>query len=233
MSVAFKYRETAADDLPPSISDDEGKAGSAVSPARFDVCPTWLELAARYLSDARAAQATRITGWSHADDIARADALEWEFEASLQAIVACGIAVEAFSAAVRSKIQLPQSLVDQWRENSTPRYIQIAEILRRALSLSAKGASGVRQCVGEILRFRDLAVDPSQKSGSHVFHPELRVGVEWRFAYFRYENASMIVQATTRLIAELVTNGNANDVEVQQYVDALRPKVEPLLNLPH
>ncbi len=230
MSVAFKYREIAADDLSPSISSDESTAG-VVAPARFDVCPTWLELATRYLSDARAAQATRVTGWSRADEIERADVLEWEFEASVQAIVASGIAVQAFSASVQSKVQVPQSLCDQWRENSTPRYIQIAEVLRRALSLNSKGASGVRQCVGEILRFHDLAIDPSQKSGAHVFHPELRVGVEWRFAYFRYENALLIVQATLRLIAELVAHGKANDAEVQHYVDGLRPKVEPLLNL--
>lgn len=233
MSVAFKYREIAADDLSPPIGSDESTAGSADSPPRFDVCPTWLEVATRYLSDARAAQGTRVTGWSRADEIGRADVLEWEFETSLQAIVASGIAVGAFSAAIQSKVQLPQSLLDQWRENSTPRYIQIAEVLRRALSLSSNGASRVRECIGEILRFHDLAIDPSRKSGAHVFHPELRVGVEWRFAYFRYENALLIVQATLRLIAELVAHGKANDAEVQEYLDALRPKVEPLLILLH
>jgi hypothetical protein len=233
MSVAFKYREIAVDDQPPSIPSDESTADRVVSHARFDICPTWLELATRYLSDARAAQATRVTGWSRSDEIARADALEWEFEASVQAIVASGIAMEAFSAAVQSKVQLPQSLRDQWRDNSTPRYIQIAEVLRRALSLSSKGASGVRQCVGEILRFHDLAIDPSHKSGAHVFHPELRAGVEWRFAYFRYENALLIVQATLRLLSELIAHGKANDAEVQQYVDALRPKLEPMLYLLH
>ena len=89
---------------------------------------------------------------------------------------------------------------------------------------------GIRQCIGEILRFRDLAVDPSQKGDGLVFHPELGTGVEWRFAYFRYENALSIAQATLWLTWKLVASGNVNDAGVQEYVDALRPRVEPLRN---
>jgi hypothetical protein len=59
-------------------------------------------------------------------------------------------------------------------------------------------------------------------------HPELRVGVEWRFAYFRCENALRIVRATLRLIWELVASGKPKEVDVQKYIDALRPKIELL-----
>jgi hypothetical protein len=148
----------------------------------------------------------------------------------LQAIVSCGIAVQAFGAAIQSKVQLPQSITDEWQKQGTPQYIQIAEVLRRAFDLDARNASGVRQCLGEILRFHDLAIDPSQKSGTAVFHPGLATAVEWRFAYFRYENALLIVRATLRLIWELLTFGKPYEVDVQKYVDGLRPKVEPLQN---
>jgi hypothetical protein len=228
MSVAFNYREAAQDDFLPSTRDDEGSASRTLGDARFDVCPTWLELAARHLSDARAAQHTRVTGSDCGNETAIAGAFEWEFEASLQAIVAYGIAVDAFAAAVQSRIQLPQSLSDEWRRDNTPRYVQISEVLRRAFSLSAGNAAGVRQCVGEILRFHDLAIDPSQKRNARIFHPEHRAAVEWRFAYFRYENALLIAQSTMRLIWELVACAKSNDAEVQNYADALRVKVEPL-----
>ena len=230
MSVAFNFRAIEADDPLPAIGNNERPTNRVSSAPRFDVCPTWLELATRHLSDARAAQGARLADWKRADKIPDAGALEWEFESSLQAIVACGIAVHAFSSAVQSKVQLPQSLCDEWRRNSTPCYMQISEVLRRAFSLTSKNASGVRQCVGEILRFHDLAIDPSQKTDATVFHPELRCAVEWRFAYFRYENALQIVKATLRLLGELVAFCKPNDVEVEQYVDALRSKIDELQN---
>src|SRR5271170_6824800 len=93
--------------------------GEAAMPAteptsyvHFDVCPTWLELAIRHLSDAQVAQAARVEAWKGADENARAGALQWEFEASLQAIVAAATAIDALYAAVRPKVKLPQLLVD-------------------------------------------------------------------------------------------------------------------------
>jgi len=212
------------------IGSDETSTSSVASAARFDVCPTWLDLAIRHLSDAGAAQVSRVAEYRGADGIAQIEMLQWEFEASLQAIVCCGIAVQAFGAVIQSKIQLPQSITDEWQRQGTPQHIQISEVLRRAFDLDAKNASGVRQCLGEILRFHDLAIDPSQKSGTTVFHPGLSTAVEWRFAYFRFENASLIVRATLRLIWELVALGKPSEENVQKYVDGLRPKVEPLQN---
>ena len=233
MSSVANYREIAAAmsgvDPFDSIGSNQ-ELPSSVSPAPFDACSVWLELATRHLSDARVAQGARVSAWKRADERAKSGALEWEFEASLQAIGASGIAVDAFGAAVQSKVQLPQSLCDEWRVNSIPRFVQISEVIGKAFSLNAKNVGGVCQCLNEILRFRDLTLDPSQKSDTRVFHPELRADVEWRFAYFRYENALLIVQATLRLIWELVACGKSNDVDVQKYIDALRSRVEPLRN---
>jgi len=125
-------------------------------------------------------------------------------------------------------VHLPQSLIDEWRDNHTPRYIQIAEVLRRAFSLEPKEVSRLRQNLGEIFRFRDLAIDPSGKINAPILHPELRVGVEWRFAYFRGENALRIVRATLRIIWELVASGKPKDADVQKYIDALRSRIERL-----
>src|SRR5271170_2451843 len=156
--------------------------GEAAMPAteptsyvHFDVCPTWLELAIRHLSDAQVAQVARAEAWKGADENAKAGALQWEFEASMQAIVAAGIAIDAMSAAVRPKVALPPLLVQKWREKQTPLYIQSAEVLRRALSLRPRAASALRQNLGEIARFRNLAIDPSGTTDAPVLHPELRV----------------------------------------------------------
>jgi hypothetical protein len=210
--------------------DAEPVSSPTSSHVHFDVCPTWLELAIRHLSDAQVAQGARIETWRDADENSKTGALKWEFEASIQAIMASGIAVDAFYAVVQTRVHLPQSLTDEWRDKRTPRYIQISEVLRRAFSLEPKNVSSLRQTLAEIFRFRDLAVDPSGKMDAQILHPELGVGVEWRFAYFRYQNALLIVKATLRLIAELAAAGKPKDADLQKYLDALRSSVEPLQN---
>lgn len=86
------------------------------------------------------------------------------------------------------------------------------------------------QNLGEIFRFRDLAIDPSGKSDAPILHPGLGVGVEWRFAYFRCANALLIVKVTLRLVWELVASDKPKDAGVQQYIGALRPRIESLQN---
>jgi hypothetical protein len=232
MSSAFVPRATPvaspADGLVISIGENRKPTSSLPLQVRFDVCPIWLELAVRHLSDAQVAQVARVAAWKGADETSKAGALEWEFEASIQAIMASAIAVDAFCAAVQTKVHLPQSLIDEWRDNHTPRYIQISEVLRRAFSLEPKNVTSLRQNLGEIFRFRDLAIDSSGKSDTPILHPELRVGVEWRFAYFRCENALRIVKATLRIIWDLVASDKPKDADVQKYIDALRPRVERL-----
>jgi hypothetical protein len=207
--------------------DAQPVTGSA-SGARFDVCPVWLDFAIRHLSDAQVARDARIGAWRESDEHSRTAALEWEFEASLQAIMASAIAVDAFYAAVQTRVPLPQSLIDEWRDKKAPRHVRISDVFGDALSLDPKSVSGLREALAEIFRFRDLAVDPSGKMGAEVLHPELGVGVEWRFAYFRHQNALVIVTATVRLIAELAASGHPKDPDLRKYIDALRSKVEPL-----
>ena len=86
----------------------------------------------------------------------------------------------------------------------------------------------MRQNLGEIFRFRDLAIDSFGKSDAPILHPGLGVGVEWRFAYFRCANALLIVKVTLRLIWELVASDKPKDADVQQYIDVLRSRIEAL-----
>jgi len=222
--------DTPAGVLLVAIGQDAAPASVPTSHVHFDVCATWLELAIRHLSDAQVAQGARIETWKDADEHSKTGALEWEFGASIQAIMASSIAVDALYAVVQTRVHLPQSLIDEWRDKRTPRHLQISEVLGRAFSLEPKNVSSLGQALAEIFRFRDLAVDPSAKTDAQILHPELGVGVEWRFAYFRCENALLIVKATLRLIAELAIAGKPKDADLQQYLDALRSSVELLKN---
>ena len=212
------------------LGEHSKSSGNRPLHGSFDVCPTWLEFALRHLSDAQVAQGARVAAWRAADDNSKAGALEWEFEASMQAIMASAIAVDAFCAAVQSRLPLPQSLVEHWRDKRTPRHTQISEVLRIAFSLTATEEGNLQRNLGEIFRFRDLAVDPSDKSDTPILHPGLQVGVAWRFAYFQCENALLIVKVTLRLIWQLVASGKPKMADVQMYIDALRPKLERLRN---
>ena len=232
MNAVPMYREIADDpalDLPISQEELAGQPVDLTDHVRFDVCPTWLELAIRHFSDTQVAQAARIAAWRGTDENSKSGALEWEFETSLQSIMACSIAVDAFCAAVQSRVHLPPSVLDQSRERRLPRFAEISEIFRFAFSLTAKEAGTLRQNLGEIFRFRDLAVDASSKNGAPILHPELHVGGEWRFAYFRCENTALIVRATLQLIRGFVVSDKPKDADVQKYLDGLKPRLERLL----
>src|SRR4051812_38757145 len=90
----------------------------------------------------------------------KAATLEQEFEASMQAIMAAAIAVDAFYAIIQNHLQLPSSLIAVWKSKRTPRYAQITELLRRAFLLEAKKASVLRRIFYPL---RDLPVHPSGK----------------------------------------------------------------------
>jgi hypothetical protein len=232
MSNASNPQKVTATNAPggpiANMVNDEEPTGGRTSNARFDVCPTWLELAIRHLSDAQVARGARVGTWSAADEHAKTGVLKWEFEASIQAITASAIALDAFCAAVQARIVVPEGLVTEWQEQRTPRQIQISEILRRAFSLEPKHVSSVRRGLEEIFRFRDLAIDPSGKMNTMILHPELGVGVEWRYAYFRYQNAQLIVNATVRLISELLAWCKPEDADLREYVDSLRANLDVL-----
>jgi hypothetical protein len=213
-----------------SLSETPTPSTDLTGRVHFDACPTWLELAIHHLSDAQAAQAARVAAWKGADENSKAGALEWEFEASMQSIMASSIALDAFCAVIQTKVQLPQSVIDQWREKRLPRYAEISEILGIAFSLTETEANKLRQNLGEIFRFRDLAIDTSSKSDAGILHPEVRVDGQWRFAYFRSENALLIVRATFQVIRELFVSGKPANADVQKYVDVLRSRLEQLQN---
>jgi len=188
---------------------------------RFDVCPTWIELALNHTRNSIAAREHRERVWRGSDEDAKAAALEREFEHSMQAIMASAIAIDAFYSVLAQHVIVPNSLIKKWRTNRTARYSQISEVIRRAFSLKPAEVKSLRANLKEIYRIRDMAVHPSGKVEAATYHPELDVGVEWRFAYFRSSNAELVSDAATSIVWELCKKGKPKDADIQEYVSNL------------
>lgn len=195
---------------------------------RFDVCPTWLEIANRHSKEANERKLARVTAWNSTDEAAKVETLEREFEASMQAIMAAAISLDSFYANLRDTVNISNDDIAKWRTNNTARYKQITEILRRAFTLNNRDSVNLRKALREIFRFRDLAVHPSGDTTVPIIHDELQVGVEWRFAYFRAGNAEALVNIANQIIRELVEKGKPANSEVEKYANSLRERLSPL-----
>jgi hypothetical protein len=199
----------------------------------FDVCPTWCELAMSHLEAAKARRADRIAAWQRNEEDphvgeTKALTLEREFEASMQAIMAAAISLDAFYESLRDRIAIPAALTDQWRQNRTARYAQVTEVFRKAFRLKPRGTKQLREHLKRIYRLRDLAVHPSGKIQAPIEHPELNVGVEWRFFYFRAEHAQHVVDAATAIVWDLANQGKPANEKITQYVKGLRSRLNVL-----
>lgn len=211
-----------------SIAEDGTPSGSLTIHVHFDVCPTWIELALQHLTVAKGREAERKAAWAGADEDQKAASLEREFEASMQAIMASAVAIDAFYAVLRKKAEVSEDLVATWRKNRTARPVQVAEVIRIAFGLGDVRSSALRKNLQEIYRLRDLAVHPSGDIEAPIQHPELDVGVEWRFAYFRYANAELVVNTTLRMLSEIVAGGAPKNGDVRTYADVLRGRLEQI-----
>ncbi|WP_157469781.1 hypothetical protein [Desulfobulbus elongatus] len=211
-----------------SLGSDGNLASSLTIHVRFDVCPTWCKLAIHHLADAEACRLDRVAAWDKTNEDQKGVSLEREFEASMQAIMAAAIALDAFYSMIQGHVQLPPTLIQKWRTKRTSRYSQVTEVLRRGFHLKPNGTANLRQNLKEIYRLRDMAVHPSGKIKAPLLHPEIQVGVEWRFAYFRAQNAEKVVNATTGMLWDLAHNGKPTDSKIMEYMNTLRPRLVEL-----
>jgi hypothetical protein len=207
--------------------------GNLTLHVRFDVCATWSELALRHLEDAKVKRVARQAAWAGSNAEHKAATLEREFEVSMQAIMAAAIAIDAFYSIIQTHVELPPSLIAQWRTKRTSRSSQVTEVLRRAFQLKPRGTAALRQNLREIYRLRDLAVHPSGKIEAPILHPEINVGVEWRFAYFRAHNAELIVNAATWILWDLAHSGQPKDSKIAEYMAGLRQRLAELFPCGH
>ena len=194
----------------------------------FDVCPAWFQIAKRHMESALIAQTKRQQVWAGADENAKALALEDEFEASMQAIMAAAIAWDAAYAVLREHVVIPDAMAEKWRKRRTARYTQVSETVRRAFIMKPEGTSALRANLKEIYRYRDLAVHPPGKIEKPMLHPELDLGMEWRFVYFRARNAELAVLAAAAMLWDLAHNGKPKDPKVTEYQKTLAVRLQEI-----
>jgi hypothetical protein len=206
--------------------DGSIESSPVVLHVRFDVCPTWIGLASKHVAAAKAARQERQAKWATANEETRDQLLESEFESSMQAIVSAGVAWDALYAMVRDHASIPSTMAERWRHGRTARYTQVAEVVRRAFKLKGAGASALRGNLKEIFRYRDRAVHPSGKLEAAVHHPELDVGVEWRFVFFRAKNAEFVVSVASAMLWDLAHKAKPQHAKVVEYQKLLARKLQ-------
>ena len=85
------------------IGSDGKPFGTATLHLRFDVCPTWAQLAIDHLREANSRSTARTVAWSSGDERAKAASLEREFESAMQAIMAAAIALDEAGEGTRAR----------------------------------------------------------------------------------------------------------------------------------
>jgi len=218
---------------PGALSFFRGPDGTLQSDARlhlrFDVCPVWLEISLDHLQRAEREHQNLIVAWRDQKSDEAALAMESEFRAGVQATASACIALDAFYANVREYIPIPEEMQRGWLKKKNSRAFQLAEVLRRGFTMKTDTADRVRDIVKQIYDFRDLAIHPSGKTKEAVLHPDLQVGVEWRFISFGFTNVKEVVAGCLSLVAQLVEKPKPNLSELVFYCTGVRPNLGPVV----
>lgn len=190
----------------------------------------WGEIALAHLIQAKSIHVEVLSAWQGTDDEALGTALISEFKASMQAVMSAAISIDAFYAEIRNHIQLPDSLVETWRNGRTARHKQVGEVMRRAFNIKPRQAVGVRNAIKEIYRFRDWAVHPPAGARAPVRHPELHLNTEWRFVAFSYSNARELVRAAISMITQATDKEDLPPGSLQDLCGGVRKLFTPVVS---
>jgi hypothetical protein len=198
---------------------------------QYDSCPTWLNLSVEHLKQTKNWSIKRNEAFDGINDEFKSETLQKEFEHSMQAIIAIAIAYDSFYATIKTKINLPEDLTEKWKQNRTSRSNQITETIRSGFKINKDGTKILKQAIKEIFHFRDLAVHPSGNVDKPVIHPELNIGMEWRFATFTYNSAKLIVNEGLKRIREIINIKTDQNIELGKYCSTLLISVNSIIEM--
>jgi hypothetical protein len=196
----------------------------------IDVTPFWLDIAVGHVRTAADAHRRVIAASLDEDNQVVSDAMELECKASMQGIVAAACALDAFYAAVKERVPIPELLSAQWRKNKTARYSQIGEVLRRSFKVGPKSTAELRSALNEVFSYRDQAVHPPAVARQPAYHPELNVSTEWRFVAFRSYNVLAATAAAISIVSQLAAMPKAKYPALSAYCDSASKGVQPILD---
>lgn len=190
----------------------------------LDVTPHWLSIAFEHILETESHNKNVMTHHSANESQLQANAMESEFRAAMQACTSAAIAIDAFYATIKNYISIPDGTTKIWREKRTARYKQIAETLRVGFKIKKEPYKNLRHILKQVTEWRDLSVHPSGKFEKPMYHPDLKVGTEWRFVYYRLYNAKAIYRGILSIINVLCEVEVSNNSNLQKYVLDLQPK---------
>jgi hypothetical protein len=196
---------------------------------RQDLCRHWLQIAVNHTLLAASANTDLLAADLANDETALGSALEHEFQASMQAIVASAVGLDALYSAVKHRIHVPEAQTKAWRQNRTARWKQMADVFRLGFPLRNSKVAEVRKILQEIAKYRGWAVHPPCDQQAPVHHPEIARGVEWRFMAFRYLNAQLTVRMALNFAHVFASHPRPRTKELAAYCQGLCSTLVPIL----
>jgi hypothetical protein len=211
--------------------DDAGKlTGDLQLHLHFDVTPTWLDLAWRFLQEAKHARDRAVARRAEGDEPGFAEALEAEMRSSMLAILAGATALDAFYATIQRHIVWPKRSAKAGTKKRPTRWSMMAEAFRRAFRVGNKSFAMLRAFLKEISTYRDRAVHPEGDAAAPAAHPTFMLLMERRFVQFRVENAQAIVGMAHSMIAQLARRPKSTNKTLERYCADIELQVRPLVD---
>lgn len=177
----------------------EGKfeADSVTPEVTLETWPHWLSIGLGHLKDARQAHTDLLAAHGAGDEDAKHDALEREFLSSMQAITSAAFAVDALYGSINDVVPpAPNAAKARSRGGA------VMGAIHRVAKVSNLHAKALSGGLSQLFKFRNLAVHQPRDFRAPHLHPDLNVGVDWRFIAFNASNAqgalNIAMEALTR-----------------------------------
>ena len=206
--------------------------GSETPPVKFEVALDtwryWLNIATGHVDNAVRAHAELLAAHAANDDPAKGHALEAEFTSSMQGISTSAFSLEAFYASVVERIPTDEELAKRWAKNRTARTTRICETLIRAFKITHPGRKLLRENLEQVFKFRDYAVHPPARFREPIMHPDLGVGVEWRFISFNASGAIISSRVALSVIKQCLHAPRSEYEELDKWSQDSVAKVDEM-----
>lgn len=206
-----------------SINEDGETDSKLILSTAYNVVPLWLRAAHDHLRQSKAASEAISAKWSEDTDEQKR-LLVLELMPSMQVFVSCGIALDALYDTLRPYANITPQEIQAWKDNRTSRAKQVAEVIRRTFKLKQDILKSFRECISQIIKYRDKAVHPSLDLKNACTRSDLNVGVDWKFSAYRYTNAEWCLTNTINIIVYLYEHKvgqNEIDENITNIIDAL------------
>lgn len=213
--------------------DDEGNV-TAEGPdltIAYDACIAWAKIALEHRDTANAKMENRRIAWrsEEIDEAQRAQSLEAEFYASIQAVTASVTCIDALYDHLLPYSPITSVIKKSWSCNRTARYIQITETIRATFAIKPKGAKAIRESFRAMFTLRNAAIHPSNALCEPYPHPELGISTDWRLTAFRGDVADTFVCHAVGLLWDITRGTKFRTLELTKFMGRFRERVDRLL----